>query len=89
MNDGDWVEGEVQWWWKFVFPQKAQFWVTLLQTIRDPSPDPWVQATTGEVLEAVVMLHAAAKAVDKEQRATLHKEAAQTLEGAVAAIRRG
>jgi hypothetical protein len=30
-------------------------------------------------------LHAAAKATEKEQRATLHKDAAQTLEGAVAA----
>jgi hypothetical protein len=89
MNEGDWVEGEVKWWWKFVFPQKAQFWGQILQHVTvslNPEPDPWLQATTAEVLEAVVMLHAAAKATDREQRANLHKDAAKTLESAVAAI---
>ena len=90
MNDGDWVEGEAKWWWKFVIPQKVWFWSALLQNIRSgPSPEPWVQATTGEILEAAVMLHAAARATDKEQKATLHKEAAQKLDGVVAAIRSG
>jgi hypothetical protein len=89
MNEGDWVEGEVKWWWKFVFPQKAKFWGQILQNMTvslNPQPDPWLQATTADVLETVVMLHAATKATDREQRASLYKEAAQKLEGTVAAI---
>jgi hypothetical protein len=62
VNEGDWVEGAPQWWWKYVFPARLKFWSRMLAervaTAGDPSPDPWKEQVIGGLLEAAVMLSA-------------------------------
>lgn len=66
VNEGDWVVGAPQWWWKYVFPARIKFWSKLLAErvdgASDPSPDPWKEQVIGGILEAAVMLNAAPRA---------------------------
>jgi hypothetical protein len=50
LGDGDWVEGEAQWWWKYVFPARERFWA-MIQANADPIPDPWRQSI-GQISES-------------------------------------
>ena len=66
MNDGDWVEGKPQWWWKYVFPAEEQFWASILQNqvskagqVNGPSPEPWRKEVTA-ILEGLAMVNATA-----------------------------
>lgn len=65
MNEGDWIEGEPQWWWKYVFPSRERFWGSVLSDrmlkakfVSEPSPSPWFAGVAAEILEGLVMLHA-------------------------------
>ncbi len=81
-----WREGRVQWWWKYVFPVREQFWLSLLASkfaAADPSPDPWFQNVAAEILEGVAMLQAAAVSVDPDVTAKLKKEAAAKINHAM------
>ena len=89
VNDGDWVEGTPKWWWKYVFPTFDTFYLAVLREQgiggQDPVPLPWLQRVTGEVLEGVVMLHAAAHA-DQAASERLRSEAAAKIRQAVTGI---
>ena len=92
-EDGDWVEGVPKLVWKYVFPSQETFYLTVLTstlaTTIEPEPDrqTWRQRVTGEVLEGLVMLHAAIRAgeVDGER---LRSEAVERIYHAVARIQR-
>ena len=84
VNDGDWIEGVPKWWWKYVFPTPETFWLTVFRG-QDPVPQPWLQRVTGELLEGVVMLHAAAHA-DQAASERLRSEAAAKISRAVTGI---
>jgi hypothetical protein len=89
MSDGDWVEGPPQWWWKYVFPARGQFWLSILAAklaVMDPTPDPWFQRAAADILEGLVMLHAAATVADREVSTQLQKEAAEKINQAVQTI---
>ena len=49
LGDGDWVEGEPKWWWKYVFPAKAQFWQVLAGMKAEPHPEPMLDAVATEI----------------------------------------
>ena len=85
-SDGDYIEGTVQWWWKYVLPNREQMWLAVL-TSREPDPHPWLRKATGEVLEGLVMLHAAARA-DQAAGNRLRSEAVERIHEAVARIPR-
>jgi hypothetical protein len=91
INDGDWIEGRPQWWWKYVMPAESTFWATIVSqraqtvAVQGPSPDPWKQAKTLGA-EAVAMLYAAANVTDAKQRTQLLDEAAQKLGAAGKAV---
>ncbi len=89
LSDGDWVEGEVKWWWKYVFPRREQFWLNILVQRLDPQPDPWLQAVTGEILEGVAMLHAAARIGDEAIKSRLKNEAANKIADAAKSLQQG
>ena len=79
MPEEGWPEGRAQWWWKYVFPAREKFWLSVLASqmvVADPSPIPWFQLVAADVLEAVVMLRAAASVADPEVAAKLKREAA-------------
>jgi hypothetical protein len=83
MSEGDWVEGAPKWWWKYVFPARADFWRLILQTEKmDPEPDPWIQATIADLLEAAVMVRAIVKAPDTESKVRIRKEVDEKIQGA-------
>src|SRR4051812_12117570 len=45
VNEGDWVEGEPKWWWKYVMPNESVFWVAVLAAknrVAEPEPSPWL-----------------------------------------------
>jgi hypothetical protein len=90
LGDGDWVEGAPQWWWKYVFPSRERFWLSILtpkfSQVADPQPEPWFQGVSAEILEGLVMLHAAATVPEEAVRVRLKEEAAQKLTQAVQAI---
>ena len=91
VNEGDWVEGAPQWWWKYVFPVRVQFWSTLLaervKRVRtDPEPHPWKEQVLGELLEATAMLHAMS-GIDVAVDERLKGEAKTKIVLAVRAIR--
>jgi hypothetical protein len=75
ISDGDWVEGEVKWWWKYVFPAASNLWRAVLQASSDvPDPSPWRQQI-GRLLESIVMLQASSKVSDRDVAEKLSKEA--------------
>lgn len=81
MEDGDWVEGAPEWWWKYVFPARIDFWLGILQR-QGPVPDPWKEAT-GHILEGLAMVRAVAAVDDPQIKERLHQEAvAKILRGA-------
>ncbi len=86
LNAGDdWVEGTPKWWWKYVFPNRETLWLAVLTKV-EPDPVPWLQRVTGEVLEGLVMLHAAARA-DQAMAERLRSEAIVKINQALAGIR--
>jgi hypothetical protein len=93
MNEGDWVVGPPQWWWKYVFPPREQLWLSILASkfsqVADPAPDPWFQGVSAEILEGLVMLHAAATVAEEAARVRLKDEATRKITQAVQAIARG
>ena len=87
VNEGDWVEGAPKWWWKYVFPIPETLWLAVLTRV-EPVPNPWLQKVTGEVLEGLAMLHAAARA-DQATSLKLKNEAAAKISQAIGGIRQG
>jgi hypothetical protein len=80
INDGDWIEGKVEWWWKYVIPAESQFWAAILAERAqrataqlDPEPAPWRHAQA-RGLEAVAMLQALHGIADPKQRNRLLAE---------------
>ena len=64
LNDGDWVEGEAKWWWKYVMPSESVFWGAILAAkykAADPEPSPWYQGVSAQVMDGLAMLNAAAR----------------------------
>ena len=58
LNDGDWVEGEPKWWWKYVFRAKIRFWnLTLNEKLAKDKkvqyPDPGLGTATASLLITV------------------------------------
>jgi hypothetical protein len=74
MEPGDWVEGEPKWWWKYVFPVRDRFWAQFIASRFEPSPVPWVQSVSAEVLEGVAMIRASATVTDKKVSRRLSEE---------------
>ena len=74
MEPGDWVEGEPKWWWKYVYPARDVFWAELIAANFDPSPQPWLQAFSAEVLEGLAMVRAAGTTKDKNVSTRLKEE---------------
>ena len=88
MANDDYVEGSPKWWWKYVFPNGERFWLTVAASLElAPDPHPWRQRVTSEVLEGVVMLHAAARA-DQSAAERLTGEAVAKIHQAPAGIPR-
>ena len=88
MANDDYVEGPPEWWWKYVFPTGERFWLTVAASlVLEPDPHPWRRRVTGEVLEGVVMLHAAARA-DQTAGERLTTEAVAKIHQALAGITR-
>lgn len=73
MEPGDWVEGKPQWWWKYVFPARGDFWLGVIQRL-GPSPDPWKEASA-DILEGLAMVHGIAAVGDPQIKERLHQEA--------------
>ncbi|HLH42654.1 MAG TPA: hypothetical protein VKV74_06700 [Bryobacteraceae bacterium] len=71
-EDGDWVEGEPKWWWKYVIPAEIRFWSGILQQ-QGAMPEQW-EKITGEILEGLAMVQAAVKVGDPQIRGRLHQE---------------
>ena len=87
-NDGDWIEGAVRWWWKYVIPNPASFWQAVLSQISlEPVPQPWLQRVTGGVMEGVAMLHAASRA-DAASAGRLKAEARDRIQQALGEVER-
>lgn len=92
VNDGDWVDGKVEWWWKYVLPAETQFWAAVLaQRVQvgagqDPERAPWRQAQAAGV-EAVAMLQAAANITDLKQRTELLNEVVRRFTAAANAVK--
>ena len=86
LNEGDWVEGAPQWWWKYVIPNPASFWQAVLSIVAmEPDPHPWLQRVTGGVLEGVAMLHAASR-VDEATAGRLKSEASEKIRQSLEAV---
>ena len=88
LNEGDWVEGEPQWWWKYVFPAREKFWLAVLSANLGPEPDPWRQGLVGKILEGVAMLQASERVSDKAIGARLKNEALKQMGGAMESLSR-
>jgi hypothetical protein len=88
MNDGDWVEGEAQWWWKYVFPARARFWAAMVaaERIEDPEPTPLFEDVAGQLLGSVALLGAAVRVGDPGLRQRLKGEAMQKMTAATQAV---
>ena len=89
MNERDWVEGDPQWWWKYVFPARSRLWAMLVadrfRIGAGPLPDPWREQVLGDVLEAAALLQAI-NVVDEEVSARLKEEARARLSRAIDGI---
>jgi hypothetical protein len=85
MEPGDWVEGEPKWWWKYVYPARDQFWAELIASISkaDPSPQPWVQSFTADILEGVAMVHASGTTADQKVSSRLKEEGLKKITEAI------
>jgi hypothetical protein len=94
LNDGDWVEGEPRWWWKYVFPSKLRFWLLTLneklakdKNFAEPEPDPWLEGVTAEILESLTMLHTATTVREEAVSQRLKQEAIAKINSALKAVR--
>jgi hypothetical protein len=94
LSPGDWVEGEPQWWWKYVFPSKIQFWLLTLNEkwAKDiaklkPQPQPWLEEATAEILESLTMLHTATTIREEAVSQRLKGEAVAKINSALKAVK--
>jgi len=90
VNEGDWVEGEVKWWWKYVMPSEATFWGAILAAryrSADPEPSPWYQGVSGQVMEGLAMLKASARIGTGVEADKLKAEGAAKIAKAATGIR--
>lgn len=96
LNEGDWVEGEPRWWWKYVFPSKIGFWISALneKLAKDkkvanfePEPEPWLEEVTAEILESLTMLHTATTVREEGVSQRLKQEAVAKINSALKAVR--
>jgi len=89
VNEGDWVEGEPKWWWKYVMPNESVFWVAVLAAknrVAEPEPSPWLQDVSGQIMDGLAMLNAAARIGKSDDAARLKKEATTKISRAVEAV---
>jgi hypothetical protein len=78
------VKGAPKWWWKYVFPARSDFWRLLLRAEKmGPEPDPWIQATIADLLEAAAMVRAIGKTSDIESKTRLRNEISEKVQGAL------
>jgi hypothetical protein len=96
LNEGDWVEGEPRWWWKYVFPAKIWFWTSALNeklakdkkvANLEPEPDPWLEGVTAEILESLTMLHTAKTVREEAVSQRLKQEAVAKINSALKAVK--
>jgi hypothetical protein len=96
LNDGDWVEGEPKWRWKYVFPAKIRFWnLTLNEKLAkdkkvanlDPEPEPWLEEVTAEILESLTILHSATTLREEALSQRLKQEAVAKINSALKAVK--
>jgi hypothetical protein len=89
VNEGDWVVGESKWWWKYVMPSESVFWAAVLAAKSrgaEPEPSPWLQGVSGQVMDGLAMLNAAARIGKSDEAAKLKKEATAKITRAIAAV---
>ena len=86
LNEGDWVEGEPKWWWKYVFPAKDRFWQVLAVVTAEAHPDPMLQAFSGEVQEGLAMVNGSASITDKQVGARLRHEGVEKIAKALSSV---
>jgi len=89
VNEGDWVEGEPKWWLKYVMPSESVFWAAVLAAkgrVAEPEPSPWLQGVSGQIMDGLAMLNAAARIGKSDEAAKLKKEAAVKIARAVEAV---
>ena len=89
MSDAGWPEGTPQWWWKYVFPVEKTFWLAILNArfqVADPTPEPWLDGVTAEILEGVAMLQGMAAVEDEAEGRRLKREAIDKINRAVQSI---
>jgi len=89
VNEGDWVEGEPKWWWKYVMPSESVFWAAVLAAKSrgaTPEPAPWLQGVSGQIMDGLAMLNAAARIGHADEAAKLKQEATTKISRAVAAV---
>lgn len=84
LEPGDWVEGDVKWWWKYVLPSQEVFWATVVAqqaTLVSRAPEQGSHIVS-EAMQAVAMLTASARVTDTAVASRLRNEAADKLRGA-------
>lgn len=86
----DWgLEGTPKWWWKYVMPNPEIFYSQLLAEavrVSGPSPVPWLQRASSEVMEGLAMFHAAERMGQRDGSARLKQEAYARLSRAVSSL---
>jgi len=94
LDNGLFVEGKPQWWWKYVFPEKTTFWLSVLnaklaqeQKVADPDPNPWLQELTAEILESLTMLHSSATIREEAVSQRLKEEAVTKIRSALETVK--
>jgi hypothetical protein len=89
LSDGDWIEGKVEWWWKYVIPAESQFWAAILvervATSAGQHANPSSQAQSLG-FEALAMLQAAHKISDSKERMRLLSEVGERFHAAGEAL---
>jgi len=91
LNDGDFwgLEGNPQWWWKYVTPPPERFYAQLLAELaksEEPQPAPWLQQSSAHIMESLVMFHAAVRMGEREGSARLKAKAYARLSHAVRSL---
>lgn len=93
-SEGYWIEGEPQWWWKYVFPPKIRVWLLILnekwakdKNFAEPEPDPWLEGVTAEILESLTMLHTATTVREEAVSKRLKQEAVAKINSALKVVR--
>jgi hypothetical protein len=70
-------------------PNESAFWAAVLAAksrAADPEPSPWLQGVSGQIMDGLAMLNAAARIGQADEAAKLKREATAKITRAVAAV---